>query len=268
MSQIQSPDHSGIESSQPDVPVWDERSLFWKTQARFRVLQALGVAAAILVMILVIQKPIDPAPPYTREGDLASVLIPILASAIAINLFIEMGFSLFEQSDQILIAYLGRGLRWLKQAQAEVGRARQWQMDIFYGYSYQLEELDRITLQVKKSKDPQKVVELAVARIRAARELLDVAEARVNNAENNLDRLVDHSSYRRFKWSVITYFSILLGLLVATVTSMQIFATMGMQLSNPKLDTVLTGLFIGGLVYPVHQVIANIWEIITKLVKK
>jgi hypothetical protein len=179
-----------------------------------------------------------------------------------------MGFSVFEQSDKMMIAFLGRGLRWLKQAETEVSRARQWQMDVFELYSHQLQELDRIVGRVKGTKDPKKVVELATARVQAARDLLDLAEARANNAETYLDRLVDHSSYKRFKWSVVTYFSILLGLLVAIVTSMQIFTIMGIQLSNPKVDMVLTGLFIGGLVYPVHQVIANIWDILTKLVKK
>ena len=90
----------------------------------------------------------------------------------------------------------------------------------------------------------------------------------MSNAEDHLTGLVDHSSYQRFKWLATTYFCILLGLVVATASSMQIFAVMGMQLGNPKMDMVLTGLFIGGLVYPVHQVIGNIWDIITKLAKK
>jgi len=257
MTQAKSPNHSGTEANQSAL------------RMQFYVLALLGFFAAILVIGWVIQNPISAAPPGEPPGgDLASALIPILAAAIGINLFIEMGFNLFEQYNRTLIAYVGRGLRWLRQAEMEVSRARQWQAEVYERYSHQLEELDKVTEQIAETEDPQKIVEVATARIKAARELLDLAEARVNNADAQLDRLTNHSSYLRVKSAISTYFCILLGLLIATATSMQIFAVMGVQLSNPRMDVILTGIFIGGLVFPVHQVIANIWDILTKLVKK
>lgn len=268
MSQTESPVHGGSELGKFKAP--DENFLrLRQVRMRLLVLQVLSVMATILVMIWLIQKPITLVSPQdSREGDLALSLVPILAAALSINLFLEMGISFLEQNDRVLVAYLGRGFRLLEQAEREVFRARRWHLDVYEHYSYQMEELQKITGQVAKTKDPQKFVELTTARIKAARDLLDLAEARVNNAENRLDSVVDFSAYRRVKLSVTNYFSVLLGVLVATATSMQIFGIMGVQLNNPKLDMFLTGLFIGGLVYPVHQVIANIWDILTKLVKK
>jgi hypothetical protein len=270
MSQTKSPANSSRETKLSEVPTWDPQDNFLKAWRRLRVLQALSGVAAILVMIWLIQKPVTPAAPRDPgEGDLlASAMVPILAAAISINLFVELGISHFEQNDLVLIAYLGPGVRWLKIVQTELMQARRWRTDVYEHYSYQMKELDKITGQLTKTKDPQKVVELTAARFKTARDLLDLAEARANSAENNVQKLVDFSNYQRFRSSVSNYFSILLGVLVATATSMQIFAIMGVQLSNPKMDIFLTGLFIGGLVYPVHQVIANIWDILTKLVKK
>ena len=104
--------------------------------------------------------------------------------------------------------------------------------------------------------------------MRAADELVVLAKKHLETAENNLDHLVDSRNYQRVKWSAISYFSILLGLLISAATSLQIFSIMGVQLDNPKIDMTLTGPLIGGLVYPVHQVIGNLWEILTNLAKR
>lgn len=266
MSQIQFPQHSGIRRNESIAISGAEAE---RARRRLRVLQVLGVVVAILAIIWVIQKPMTPAATRDlREGDLASALLPILAIAIGINLFIDLGAGFFEHYDPTLVAHLGHGQRWLKQAQVEVLSARQFHMDAYEHYSNQMEKLHKFIEQVTETESPAFVVENASTTIKLARNFLDLAESRVSIAEHHLGSLVDHSSYRRFKWLVITYFCILLGLLVATATSMQIFAIMGIQLGIPKLDMVLTGLFIGGLVYPVHQVIGNIWDILTKLAKK
>ena len=137
MSQTQSPES-----------IWELHSRLQhiRTHRWFLILQVLSVAAAIPVIIWVIQKPMSPVGTRSPgEGDLAFALMPILAAAIGINLFIEMGVSFFEQYDPTLIAYLGWGQRWLIQAQSEVSLARQFQMDAYERYSDQLEGIDKIT---------------------------------------------------------------------------------------------------------------------------
>ncbi len=267
MNKIQSPDNGSIESKEftlsRGMPTWSEHEMFFRVRTQFRILVILSVIAALIVMIWVIQKPIISA--ATRDpsdGDIASALIPVLAAALSINLFIGMGINFVEQNRRTMVAYLGHGMRWLKNAEVEVQQARQFLTDASDKYQAELFDIQFDQTPITQLRDNVK------EKIEAADELVVLAKKHLETAENNLDHLVDSRNYQRVKWSAISYFSILLGLLISAATSLQIFSIMGVQLDNPKIDMILTGLLIGGLVYPVHQVIGNLWEILTNLAKR
>ena len=211
--------------------------MFFRVRTQFRILVILSVIAALIVMIWVIQKPIISA--ATRDpsdGDIASALIPVLAAALSINLFIGMGIKFVEQNCRTMVAYLGHGMRWLKNAEVEIQQARQFLTDASDKYQAELFDIQFDQTPITQLRDNVK------EKIEAADELVVLAKKHLETAENNLDHLVDSRNYQRVKWSAISYFSILLGLLIAAATSLQIFSIMGVQLDNPKIDTTLTGL--------------------------
>ena len=143
MNKIQSPDNGSIESKEftlsRGMPTWSEHEMFFRVRTQFRILVILSVIAALIVMIWVIQKPIISA--ATRDpsdGDIASALIPVLAAALSINLFIGMGINFVEQNRRTMVAYLGHGMRWLKNAEVEVQQARQFLTDASDKYQAEL----------------------------------------------------------------------------------------------------------------------------------
>ena len=283
MTQTQSPVHSVDDSdSKPIFPGfrssildWRYRKISWdpggkrrQTQILVLVLEALVVVVTILAIVWIVRKPMTPAsvkePP---KGDIASVLMPVLAAAIGINLFLENVFSFIEGNWRTLVAYFGRGLRWLQSAQTEAENSRQWLTQVTAEYNRELESLPQFTLG-DAVPDVEQLYQAAAPRIQSAQKLMILAEQRLETAEERLSHLHDSSTYLDFKRSTVVYLCLLLGLVIATASSLQIFAVMGIQLGDPKVDMVLTGLVIGGLVRPVHVLINNFWDILTKLVKK
>lgn len=255
---------------------WDPATMRQATQILVRILLLLVALVSVLVIIWIVQTPMAPA--AIREpsnADITTVLLPVLAAAIGINLFLEMLFSFVERNWRTLVAYFGRGMRWLHNAETEVESARQWLAQVSGEYHRQLAELPSFYSGVvtsdqlgTRSNDPQQTLEEAVSKLKAAKELMDLAEQRMMAAEGNLGRLLDSADYLDSKRTAVTYLCLLFGMMVATASSLQIFAVMGVHLGNPKVDMVLTGLVIGGLVSPVHVLINNFWDILAKLVKK
>src|SRR5678815_5917232 len=65
-----------------------------------------------------------PAP--AAGANLTLVLAPVLVAAAAVERTLESAFNVVEGNWHTLVAYLGRGLRWLKSAEVEVKQARQF----------------------------------------------------------------------------------------------------------------------------------------------
>jgi hypothetical protein len=87
--------------------------------------------------------------------------------------------SFIERNWRTLVAYFGRGMRWLHNAQSEVESARGWFARVTYMYTYQLRELDSTPQGLSTTDDPQKVVATAREKLKAAQDMLDLAERRM-----------------------------------------------------------------------------------------
>ena len=119
---------STMESIQPTVlkgiPTWNEEQKMLKMRAWFRILMGLvGVLWVALITWVLAYAPIAEAPVGQLQvgANMAIVLAPVLAAAAAVERTLESTFNVLERSWHTMVAYLGRGLRWLKRA--SIGRA-------------------------------------------------------------------------------------------------------------------------------------------------
>jgi hypothetical protein len=175
-----------------------------------------------------------------------------------------------------LVAYLGCGLRWLHNAESEVDSARQWLTNVSAEYNRQLKELPfsgatpvvsvgtpEATISptgtpgrpATASLDSQQILALADSRLKSAKELMDLAEKRLQLAGDQLSDATVWDNYRNIKRAASIYLGLLLGLIVATASSLQMFALMGVKVGDPRIDVIVTGLVIGSGSAPVHPLI-------------
>src|SRR5436190_20706417 len=121
---------NNADSSTPIVPggmpMWSEREQFFKSQTwvRFLVVVIVIVWLLLLGWVLFIA-PITKADVSKLEigANLTLVLAPVIVAAAAVERTLESIFNVIEGSWHTMIAYLGRGLRWLKSAEIEVKQA-------------------------------------------------------------------------------------------------------------------------------------------------
>jgi hypothetical protein len=237
------------------APTWDPKIKRFQTQWLVRLVLVILVAVTAAVIYWVIMQNITPAvvkqlPPGV---DLAVVLAPVLAAAASIERFLETLFGILEGNWRTLIAYLGRGLRWLQNAETEVESARQWLIKVSAEYTLHLEALSES--KPGKTQDPQQLFKAADERIQGAKNLMNLAEQRLKMAEDQLLQVTSSDHYRNTKRATAIYLGLLLGLIVATAGSLQMFAMMGISMGNPKIDVIVTGLVIGSGSAPVHSLI-------------
>src|ERR1044071_8339523 len=75
-------------------------------------------------------------------ANLTLILAPVLAAAAGVERTLETTFNIMENSWKKLVAYLGKGLRWLNAAELEVDSARQWLADVADRYNQELRSLE------------------------------------------------------------------------------------------------------------------------------
>ncbi len=264
--------------AKPPGAQWDPKVKFFETRFRLYLLLVLVVGFTVLVIAWTLTQAIVAADvrPLAVGIDLTVVLAPVLAASAGVERFLETLFGIIEGNWRSLVAYLGRGMRWLQSAEAEVENARGWLAKVSAEYNRQLAELPQFPTGTATSNAPTEEVAftvqgeqagtlraspaeefflLAKTKLDDAQKLMGLAEQRLQAAEDALSQVTASDSYRNAKRAASIYLGLLLGLIVATASSMQMFALMGIKAGNPRIDVIITGLVIGSGSAPVHSLI-------------
>lgn len=94
-----------------------------------------------------------------------------------------------------------------------------------------------------------------VAKAEGAEALLKDAQARLDAAEDKLAGATSSPDYRSAKGAVTIVLGLMLGVVVAALGQIQMFALLGVSAVPARLDVLITGLVIGSGSYPVHSLV-------------
>jgi exonuclease VII small subunit len=235
-----------------DAPTWDERVEYFRMQRwfRFLVLLVIGIWVGLVAWVFFFA-PILEADfsPLEASANLTVVLAPILAAAAAVERTLETIFNVLEGSWRTMVAYLGRGMRWLKSAETEVKQARQFLADVADRFNAEMGNMDigqasvsQITADVK-------------ARIDAVSAMMTVAQQRLEVAEDKLSEATSSEGYINAKTAVSVVLGLMLGVIIAALAQLQMFAMLGVDIVPARFDVLITGLVIGSGSYPVHSLV-------------
>jgi exonuclease VII small subunit len=234
------------------IPTWDEQKVFFSMRIWFRILVAIIVLlwVALIVWVLVFA-PITKAPvvPLNAAANLTVVLAPVLAAAAAVERTLETTFNMIERGWRTMVAYLGRGLRWLKSAETEVKQARQFLAEVSDKYNAEMESIKFGQLSVSA------LTAEIQARLDAANGMMALAQKRVNDAEENLAAAPSSDSYVSAKTAASVVVGLMLGVIIAAIGQLQMFAMLGVGGVPARIDVLITGLIIGSGSYPVHSLV-------------
>ena len=247
---------NSAESNKPVVqggmPTWSEREQFFLVQRWFRVL----IAAVVLLWLLLIGWVLFIAPINNAEAskleagaNLTLVLAPVLVAAAAVERTLESVFNVIEGSWHKMVAYLGRGLRWLKSAEVEVKQARQFLAEASDKYNMEMQSLQIGQISVSEITDTIRV------KMEAANKMMTLAHKRLADAESNLDGVTSSDSYISAKSAVSIVLGLMLGVIIAAIGQLQMFALLGIAAVPARFDVLITGLVIGSGSYPVHSLV-------------
>ena len=252
------------------VPLWDPRRKRQATKYLFGL--ALGVLlAAWLATLYWLFGPatVQDAPPTpSLTGlDLAVVLAPVLAAAAGVERLLETTFGIIEQYWLTLVAYLGRGLRWLHSAETEVQEARKWLADVSNEANKIVSQIpttpEQLQAMIPDKIDKGKTVEQwreqvvteAQKKLDTAKSMMAMAETRLTDAERELASAADSPGYKSAKRAASIIVGLWLGIIVATIGQLQMFAMLGVGIVPARIDVLITGLVIGSGTYPVHSLV-------------
>ena len=246
---------STLESTSPVVqggmPTWSESDEFLKTRRLFRILVAIVLIVWVILIAWVLVSPIKDAEalPLAVGANLTIVLAPVLAAAAAVERTLESVFNVLEGSWRTMVAYLGRGLRWLKSAETEVQESRQFLDEISDKYRAEL-----LGIQFGQTSVSTLTNDIQT-RINAANKLMTLAQQRLENAESNLADITSSESYVSAKAAASIILGLMLGVIIAAVGQLQMFAMLGIGIVPAQIDVLITGLVIGSGSYPVHSLV-------------
>jgi hypothetical protein len=234
------------------APTWDESRKFHAMRFWFRVIVGLVIVVwvALITWTLAIA-PITKAgvTPLEAGANLTVVLAPVLAAAAAVERTLETVFNVLENSWHTMIAYLGRGLRWLKSAETEVSLARQFLADASDKYNIELQAIEFTEGSASA------LIGNMQARMENANRMMGIAEKRLQDAEDNLADVTSADSYRSAKAAASIILGLMLGVVISTIAQLQIFAMLGIAAVPARIDVLITGLIIGSGSYPVHSLV-------------
>jgi hypothetical protein len=222
------------------------RRWFW-----FLVALMVLVSGALIVWIFFIAS-IQKAAVATLgpAANLTLVLAPVLAAAAGVERTLETTFNIIENSWKSLVAYLGKGLRWLNSARLEVASARQWLAEVSARYNQELG-----SLEIKDGMSASDLSNEMQDKILAAKAMMDLAEKRLSDAEDNLANVTTSDGYRNTKAAASVLVGLILGVIVSALGQLQMFAMLGIGSVPERVDVFITGLVIGTGSYPVHSLV-------------
>src|SRR6266498_4549678 len=112
--------------SQGGLPTWDEGAKRRQMKYMLIGISTLVFAAWVAIIYWVIASPSAAEATAIAGNNLTIILAPVLAAATGVERSLETFFNIIENSFKAMVAYLGKGLRWLKNSEIEVQQARQW----------------------------------------------------------------------------------------------------------------------------------------------
>jgi exonuclease VII small subunit len=233
-------------------PAWNPSDEFSRVRTWFRI---LVLAAMVIWFVLIgwifVYAPVTKAPVSTLPvgANLTIVLAPVLAAAAAVERTLETIFNVVEGSWRTMIAYLGNGLNWLKSAETEVQQARQFLADVSAKYNEEVQSIDLTNVPASEAADK------ISTKMGVAKGMLTLAQQRLADAESNLSSVTSSDNYVAAKAAGSIVIGLVLGLIVATVVQLQMFALLGINVLQPRIDVFITGLVIGSGAYPVHSLV-------------
>ena len=175
---------------------------FFRMQTWFRVLAAIIIIlwVALIFWVLAIAPITDAQAAQLDVGaTMTLVLAPVLAAAAAVERTLESAFNIIEGNWRTMIAYLGRGLRWLKSAETEVKQARQFLADVSDKYNQEMRNIEIGQLSASAITDEVQ------ARMGIANRMMAVAQERLKDAEGNLSAVTSSDGYIRAKAAASDY---------------------------------------------------------------
>ncbi len=234
------------------APKWNETQKFLAMRFWFRVIVGLVIVVwiALITWTLAFAQ-INKAAvtPLEAGANLTVVLAPILAAAAAVERTLETIFNVIENSWHTMIAYLGRGLRWLKSSEIEVTLARQFLADASEKYNMELQAIEFTEGSASA------MINNMQSRMEGANRMMGIAQKRLEDAEDNLADVTSSDSYRSAKAAASVILGLMLGVVISTLAQLQIFAMLGIAAVPPRIDVLITGLIIGSGSYPVHSLV-------------
>jgi hypothetical protein len=233
------------------MPTWLEKDQFFKTRRWFRVLVGTVVVLWLVLIWWVLVSPIEDAQALPLEvgANLTIVLAPVLAAAAAVERTLESGFNVLEGSWRTMVAYLGRGMRWLKNAEIEVQQARQFLNDVSDKYNAELQSVQFGEASMAS------LTNKVQGRMDEANKLMALAHLRLEKAESNLADITSSENYIGAKAAASIILGLMLGVIIAGIGQLQMFAMLGVAIVPAKIDVLVTGLVIGSGSYPVHSLV-------------
>ena len=82
-----------------------------------------------------------------------------------------------------------------------------------------------------------------------------IAQQRLENAEGNLSDVTSSESYISAKAAASIILGLMLGVIIAAIGQLQMFAMLGIGIVPAQIDVLITGLVIGSGSYPVHSLV-------------
>jgi len=115
------------------------------------------------------------------------------------------------------------------------------------------QKINDVRLELLKSIDTLR--NAATTKVQAAESLMADAQKRLKDAETKLAGASDSPDYRSAKGAATIIMGLMLGVIVAALGQIQMFALLGIAAVPARIDVLITGLIIGSGSYPVHSLV-------------
>jgi len=252
------------------VPQWDEAEMRKRTRlflvALVSLVVVIWVGLIIWVFFIAAVLPTTGVTAPPPGASLLVVLAPVVAAATGVERLLESVFNTLENVWRTGVAYLGYGMRWLKLTETRVADARVWMQNIgMVAKDLEAKYADEMNELMQQADLGQIAAQLEKLRQRADQETANVqkmlaeAEARVADAEKKLAQASSSPDYVSAKAAAAVVLGLMLGVIVATVGQIKMFALLGIAMPA-RIDVFATGIVIGSGSYPVHSLVGMLQQ--------
>jgi uncharacterized membrane protein len=252
------------------MPQWDEAAMRKRTRlflvALISLVVVIWIGLIIWVFFFAMVLPTTGVTAPVAGASLLVVLAPVVAAATGVERLLESVFNTLENVWRTGVVYLGYGMRWLKMAETEVADARAWLQNIgLVAQNLEAKYAQEMSDLMQQADMDQIAAQLENLRQRADQETANVqkmlaeAEARATAAEKKLSQASSSPDYISAKAAASVVLGLMLGVIVATVGQIKMFALLGIAMPA-RIDVFATGIVIGSGSYPVHSLVGMLQQ--------